>query len=489
MKLHAPLATVVAVILACGLGLSLTPQAGALDQPRKATVNPFGSEAFRHFILHEARLKALKSIDDLEKDPQKTLLIVFGNPAVLQKIDDEVGLQTFLDKGGAVFVATELGSNLLNQVLGITPTGTVLRNRLPENRFHNEEECPFVVPTDGDHPIFRGVKRIATNAPSSLYVSQDAKYKPLAHFSEGCFDDRGMWMLVPVFFFAAGNNSAPGKVLVLAGHGVFFNGNLTNPDNVTFARNCVNWFTRDDGKQIRDRVLFVEWGRIHTRLDVPLARVPDPPIPPLDLFNRLIYGVDRENLLNKVLLTSLGGNNPDRDQAMRDGKERLFVWICVVASALLILYGYWRLLRARHRRDLKVPLVAGYLASMMPTQPVVGLRDQVMLQEGNLWEAARALARECFAAYADRSMSHPPPSPRVTVQGGWTQRRALGRLVDRLWTLAYGGRPAPVTRSQLLRLSEDVDQVKVALAAGILKLHEPSPAGSPRPLRPRLRPS
>jgi hypothetical protein len=120
-----------------------------------------------------------------------------------------------------------------------------------------------------------------------------------------------------------------------------------------------------------------------------------------------------------------------------------------------------------------VPLVAAGVSQTVSAESLAAQRHRDMLQENNLWEAARDLARECFAAYAERTAVSPPPWPQVVIRGKWWGRGSLHKLVMKLWELAYSSPPRVVTQVQFHQLVADVDEVKAALASGHLSFQEP----------------
>jgi hypothetical protein len=468
-----------AVLAASLLGASLPRAAGQPPAPR---VPPNGSHAFR-IILHGSGLKPLKEIADLDEDAAKKLLIVFGDPGVLEGID----LKGFLDQGGAVLVATDRGespgANRLLRTFGVFPLPGVVRSRTPESGYQGQPYCPYAVTAEKDHPLFRGVKQLATNKPTAFLIGNNslpvlARFpQRLTLFEESFGDARigrprmGPW-IGGLYPYAAGMGGPDGgRVLILAGHGVFLNGMMANRDNIFFTRNCIDWFTRPKGTLTRDQVLFIEEGRVVSQFDVPLVELPAPPLPAVQELNDLLRGLEDENFFNEFVLRMLGPRN------------RIFTGLVILASAVLILYGLRRFWRARHWVELKVPLVAPEVGRTVPTDHLVVQRHRDMLRAGNLWEAARDLARQCFAAYAGRSVAHPPPRPEFRVKGGWWRRRALAQQAQRLWELAYESPARPVSRAQFSRLAAEVDQVKAALASGDLSFQEPPPLARPLPVR------
>jgi hypothetical protein len=364
------------------------------------------------------------------------------------------------------------------------PSETVVHNRTPNMAFGGKDSFPFVtVFPHPKHPLFRGVKHLATNAPAYLQQQrQVADLHILAQFPAGCTDDRG-WPLQGNPIFALGNDASEGTRLILGGHGVFMNDEMYNKDNILFARNCVDWFTRSkDGKKIRDSALFYVDDQIKTKFEVPLRRLPTPPVPPIELLNRLIRRLEGENFFNKFSLTLASPPNVgDPATRMAIGKERILRWLGIGLGLLVLLHLFRKLLGTRYARDPRVPLLASNnLSGHVSTEPLMDQRQRGMLYEGNLWEAARELSRQCFTDYADRALSSPPPRPEIVVRGGDPGRQGLVTKVRQLWDLAYGP-PTPVLPMRFRRLVVEADEVKEALASGALVLQEPAPTGKTQP--------
>jgi hypothetical protein len=495
--------TALAVLLACLVGVPALRAAGPPRLPPRQT------QGFRR-ILYAAKLKPLKEIADLARDPKDTLLIIFGDLRVLDDLEEEdkltfrgaIGLKGFLERGGAVLVASDRagsqGSKLYS-ALKVSPVSGVVGNfNAGQNYLRLKERglvvpfphwCPFAVPDPErkNHLLFHEVEYgLATNLPTVLKNnSQDLH--PLAVFPEDARfwagrDRPGSWQesgpIPDGEPFMVGNDAPEGKTLVLGGHGVFMNDMMLNPDNCMFARNCIHWLTKRPGGGKRKHALFVEEDKVFTSFNVPLTEIPAPPLPPVEKLNRRLRQLEEENFFNKILLRVLGPKDiDDPDLRMQRARERLVMWVILAATGLLILYGFRRLRRARHRPELTVPLVAAGVAQSVSPDPLVVQRHKNMLQDDNLWEAARDLARQCFAGYVERFGTHAPRKPQVVFKGK-RGRAALESLVSKLWDLAYGGPSRPITQVQFHALVAETDEVKAALAAGVLTLREPAKAGA-----------
>jgi hypothetical protein len=468
--------TALALLAAC-LALVPAPPAGA--QEGRPKVIRFGTHVFRLLLHKKAGLKPLTAVSEVADNPKDTLLIVFGDLNVLELLDEAMqapegaGLQKFLDRGGAVLIATDRGNqsqaNILWQRLQVRPAVGVVKNNNEDLAYGGKAYCPLVtVFPNPKHPLFQGVRKgLATNYPTYLN-NRNPALAPLANFPPSA-----VWEPIGGRFrqeiqlqspqpFAVGKDGPGGKVLVLGGHGVFMTEMLANEDNFTFARNCIDWLTQSAGGTRRTRALFVEDNKISKSFNVSYVQLPGPPIPSVEKLNRRLRQLEEENFFNRMLSKYVS-------------TEKLVRWLIIALSALLVFYGLRRLRLARHRLEVTVPLVAEGVAQTVSNAPLVAQRERGMVREGNLWEAARDLARECFAGYVEASAAHPPPRPQVSVRGKWWGRGGLPQLVQKLWDLAYGGPAAPVSQAQFHRLIFEVDEVKSALASGHLSLQAPAP--------------
>src|SRR5262249_50678275 len=153
------------------LGAILSAAGPAAAQAPRHSPPPEGSQAFRA-ILNDSpgQLRPL-SRDDFflwsHLAPGKVLIIVLGKTDLLDVLLSD--LDQFLQKGGAVLVATDRNEGgHWQQVLGVQVSGEF--HTAPRSlAYRNQEDCPFVKPIlNPAVPIFLGLDRIATNKPSDL---------------------------------------------------------------------------------------------------------------------------------------------------------------------------------------------------------------------------------------------------------------------------------------------------------------------------------
>ncbi len=449
------------------LGLVAVPAASG--QPRPASdASPFleGTHAFRHILYDVAggrmdQLTPLRTAEAAAADPAHTLVVVLGQPWPLNDLErmlrtgtgrQEIGLRSFVQRGGALFVATDLATpGPLVTNFGVEVDGTRLSMAVHRERAYREmEDCPFIDPQVGaDPPLFQGLpafrgvpaRRVASNVPSHLVYRriQDLRMVPLreplpllASLPPECTDGLGNF---GPWDFAVGGGLGNGRVLIMADHSVLINGMMlqSDNDNIDFAYRCARWLeTGPVGR--RDKILYYEDGLVRTDFDLPLKNLPLPVPPPatlLDMADQTLHGMEEdgtfqrmedENFFNGLvedgvnLLPLAEGTTPAR---------KIGLFALVAASLALGLYGFVRLGTFRQRVDLTAPALAALLPKEAVGGGVLEQRQEALLRDGNLGEAARALARSLFAAGGVL----PELAPPIAVNGGWWRRLARAMAV------------------------------------------------------------
>jgi hypothetical protein len=479
-------ATTAAVLLAACL-LAGAParaqKAGAIDDARRKAFLE-GTQALRR-ILFTREMKPLAGFRDLGESPSKSIVIILGDTGAVRRLPG--GLGRFLERGGAVLVASDRGvADWLvrwefDRVAGVgLSSDTVVCTDL-NSCYHRLEYCPWVEPVpDAEPALFRSPEnnareplRVATNMPSELRVRRDdlrPGVRRLAFLPASCrYDKPGRRhdprMVVEHPLFMVGGEVGAGRLLVLADHSVFINEMMLRPDNgnIEFADNCLAYL-RGDG---RDRVLFVEEGQVRTDFDVPMMKLKVPPGEVAKaLFerrdwlvaqaNRMIANFEDENDLSRMTIGAAERNGvPARD---------LGTWLLLALTVLLLAYLGYRLgTRGRQQPEPAAPPLQAALARSVPASALTEQRHQAQLRAANLWEPARELARRWWAA---RGLIADGPQPTVAARGGWWQGWRRRRLVAWLWRLASGERPCRVSLVAFRRLQADLAGLSAALANG-----------------------
>jgi hypothetical protein len=255
-----------------------------LFTPLGAAQTPYEqrTDAFRR-LLFELRFQPLRTFAELQVNPRESVFLMLGEPTCLSQRNFPEGLRAFVERGGAVLIATDMetageaGENL-RKLAGVMVTGETLiaaRSLTPEKNhlflYNNSKYCPFVesledtnivglmtavVGMDGRPQLFRRCAgprypplRVAANAPSRLkptgWALPGGIYR-LARLPYICTVEKD---LAPRFrdekgsLFAVGGTLGKGRVVVLADHSIFINRMILpqDNDNLEFAVNCLHW--------------------------------------------------------------------------------------------------------------------------------------------------------------------------------------------------------------------------------------------------------
>lgn len=455
------------------LGVTVPPA------PGQESAKPFGQGTHALRALLKTKFNAVpltRSEFDgrIEKSEfSNVLLVVLGDSGFLNE-SGKAELQSIVQEGGAVFVATDQrAAGALKSAFGVEVTGGFLQVKAGSPQaYRGFADCPLIVPLLESHPIFRTIRKIATNRPSNLALSTSRRVQSLALFPGETHFEKGGDSPRQAYCFAAGGEVGAGKVLVLSDHSVFINDMMLQVDNhnIDFARNCLDWLT-DSGK--RNQVLFVEDGEVITDFNLTLKE----PLPPLPLqlpSESALIQTGNELLAN---LDVAGGAN----QLINDRvpHETILLLAVVLVTALLLGYGLWRLAQARHRLDGTEPRLSACLAAPANAPTLIQRRNLDMSRQNNYWETAHQLARQCFEALlvdADKTggrRSTLAVAPRIKIGAGWWRRRAMKRRVTRLWRLAAGQVPEQVTADEFRRLQHELREIRTALDDGTLQLSVP----------------
>jgi hypothetical protein len=456
-------------------------------------------------LLHDFELTPLSRLDELASEPQTKVLIVLGEADVLDRVPG--GLENFVRAGGALLFASDRVARQNSLVpfgyfvSGSRMSGTgatvfgppgasdeciKIKSNLPQ-------AAPLFTTTAKDGKI-RDIEvvtnragyleRILTNASGS---GRPARANPapgtsvrglplLANFPSGTVVKARTFSPGP-WAFAAGGDFGKGRALLLSDHSVFINALLWQPatDNRDFAYQCVAWLT--EGK--RTHALFVEEGELQTAFPAQLAEPPRPPLPPLDRVvqsvDQAIQGMEEEDRFNPILT----------DLVQRIGPDRLARGLLLTVAGLVGVYALSWLSQARQRFERGLTLPRGGAGGAGPRESVLTERNLALVAGGNYWEVAREQARRFFddvwgaaavaAALGRSSGTGPPPlpdsspstlhSPLPTLHspGGWWQRWARGRQVERLWRLAYGPGARPVSPRRLRRIQAELKGLRAIL--------------------------
>jgi hypothetical protein len=349
-------------------------------------------------------------------------------------------LDNFRQEGGAILIATDQHDNgwLSDLRLHVAGEKVTVAPSFRELGHLRNLECPVLRDfTAPEHPIFHRVTRVVTNRPSYLVPEPGCDLRLLAWFPPGCLAE-GQVNQLP--FIYGTEPQGKDRVLVLADHDVFVDGMILRNDleNFEFASDCVAWLA-DKGR--RKYALLIDDGEVVSDFKVPLAELPMP-LPPSKIISKMLRGLEEVNFFNAVLL---------------EGVPRTVIlrYLLLAASGWLLVYGLFRLVRAHHRTGTAARVAARVEKVVAPGLPLLTRRAEAVAGAGNCYEAARDLARLAF----EGETGEPPAAPPAVLRGG----RRLHREVERLWRLAYGATPTPVSPQEFASLAAMVARVRAAL--------------------------
>lgn len=492
------------VSLLAGL-LALAP-AALRGQEEEAAVKPSqgtGTHVFRR-VLHEMGFTPLHSFQPLSQSPEESILVVLGDLDWLRGMPTG-WLTAFVQRGGAVLLATDrglTGQELLEEIAllsGVAVVGDTVLSPGADFRYHGHDFCPLLRPERGRSraPVFRnprgdeqGPLEVASNLPSRLRLVTrrlPVGVSPVAWLPPGSeaywAADEAMWS-APLReqdrLFGVAGERGKGRFLLLADHSLFINTMMLPGDNgnVEFASNCMEWL-RDGPSGPRRQVLFLEEGQINPTFEVPLVDRPLPELSDEELralatrINPALAHLEDRDLFNSLTWSVL-----ERKRLTPQRVGRIGLMALTIALAVYLIY---RVTSRGRQRPEQAPALRRALRRHEPAAPLAQMRLGSQLQQGSLWESGRQLAQAVFARAGLVSAAEGPP--RVRAGGGLLWRWRVRRRVRRLWRLAHGTRPRPISPRAWPRLLEGLREVEQELADGSLTL-QPRPVPAGRPPRP-----
>ena len=396
--------------------------AGAVGAQNDATLEAFyeDTQVLRR-IFHDQNFTPIRTIDEAKQaDPNDVILFFLGS----SRVEDFGDLEQFVRHGGAVIIAT---SNVVpdhrdrNQVARLTgwslaaprSDGSSERKQNENLFYQGRAHCPFVLA----HPQLKApfdnlflapgldqriLVHVAANEPAYLAnVRHSPRGVRLASLPAQPKDETAPDGSNSFFAFAVGGEVGDGRFLVVASHRLFLNRMMLpeDTDNVEFAENCLSILAaRKDGKR-RTKLLFVDRGLENPDFDVKLMQ-----FDPLEHLPELIAaGIDQFGRWLPQIQANLA-RAEERDDFHRGLWQILEAhditgydlrrWGFVILSALFAVYGLYRIGGpGRYRLDRSAPLLPVAVAAHRPVVLLTDRRQKAMVENDNLWEAARAKVR------------------------------------------------------------------------------------------------
>jgi hypothetical protein len=476
-------------ILIGGLALS----APALAQEPKERAIPFeGAEVFCHILFHEG-LQPIQSLDALAADHKDTLLIVFGK---MERMNDirlaTGGLHRFLEQGGSLLIVSDHYHLFGSLHVGIDGAKIT---QPPANAYRSQSDCPWLPSTArDDHPLFRGLHRgIATNRPSFITTNAgkpaskkgglsnpgpDGSVKALLAFPRDAKrgdDANGNGL---TYMMGSPENALPhGRVLLIAGQGMFMNGMMLQTDeknrdnfdndNLEFAVNAIRWLREARGGAARSRALLMVDGTIVTDFNMNLSpssgALPTPriPIPPVKVLNRLIHGLEEDRAKAR-----------GKDKLAGDTFGRVVGVLLALATFGLLLYAAKKFLEGRVQRETGVPRMVGAAPPLGPGLRRGQQRQLAFYQQADSAKESKQLVSAWLKAEFGVQPEQWPADAVAAFQASgfvWT-RWPLQRQADDVLRIVRGAGLVPVSRGQFSRLVETLANLSEARVNGRLAL-------------------
>ncbi|HJZ89683.1 MAG TPA: hypothetical protein VKE40_02350 [Gemmataceae bacterium] len=464
-----------------------------------------GSEVFR-FALDQNGLKPLTRVQQAMESPRISMIIAFGDTAKLNQHFSATFLWQYLQRGGAVLIATDqrtvvAGRDWGLSTFGIFVTGEPLtadqQDGYKSLDGRPREDRPFVWPRPafpGEEPspwdLFKGVpangdEAIATDRPSEMLVGnepQGFRRTYLADYPDSARRVRdGNPLKPPRNHFAISvrvvdrrDQYGPGRMIVLADHSVFVNGMsgvvkdptqangyYFNNGNWAFANRTIKWL-QGGFEQPRTHCLFIHDGEIKDQFAVSLPgprKQPVPDIPPevlanilLNHSNGVINEFQEKNFFNRMIEGWLG-------------LPRI-MQLFLIAVTVLFLYSAFRwLVRTYRKVEPGTVLPPGVQERMMPRGSVLRQRNAAQLEIGNLYEAARRRVRDRFDVLGGR----PGPNgqmPPLLIANDYRTPEPLRQSVRWLWAIGYGESPVAVPPAEWDQVNVTLERVTAQAARG-----------------------
>ena len=399
--------------------------------------------------------------------PEETVIVLMGDLREAERISQ--GLARFVQDGGALLVATDLGggtsrqSRRLRWLFGTEFRYSDMRFAGHDQLASKYSDCPLVTDLDRspEPDLFAGVQSIAANRPGYLQTSNQVH--GIAWLPQSTPNGQD-----PVALMGS-RRVGKGRMLLVADHSVFINEMLIHADNARFASNVTHWLTADGNrKQVvicLDNNLLPEWSFVGTPPTIPLkdllrsvqrhglAGLPTGEAL-LPMLNQSLVDFERQGGFNHFVRKLAGSSR------MR-GSPNLQRPLIILAVLLLLVALRWLLLtRAR-------------------AQPWFFTQEDMRIGETRLSAAAReqnqlpvlrALVREFFAEAGVTRFSEPGKYPDVSWQTPVRSPKNKAADVRALWDIATTAPRGRISRKKIKALTEQLRRVYQLHARGLLKV-------------------
>jgi hypothetical protein len=423
----------------------------ASAQGQKTITLPYDGPDFFCHILFSKGMKPVTAMEDALLDPESTLLILWGD--ILRDMKSVEHEAEYRKAGGNLLIASDYRFQFFD--LGVAVSGIPVN--MPVDRcFGKHPQCPWLEYGDPateegkatrEHPLFHLLQnRIATNRPSTLTVAEDSKLKMMLGFPPRKFIKQFAPPGPRSYVAVSPKDSPPrGRALVIAGHGMFTNGMILQPetDNFAFAINLVEWLREGPNGRKRTRAMFAVDGQI------------------ISDFNRLLRWLEDEGFFHWAFERMMGENY-----------RNVVPFLFGLGTCLLLFYGAKKFMDARNVHDVGVPRMVGAPVAASPADVRARQRQRALERREDAGQAARLLCQQWLAAEFGITPEQCTADGAVSLRiaGLFWTRWMLQRHADFVVRLVCEADPKPVSRSEFKALVRALPRLSRAHRAGRVTL-------------------
>lgn len=225
-------------------------------------------------LLRKKDIQLLSSVSMLESFPRdQTMLIALGNISPAEGF-----IENYLVQGGTVLLATDLRCKIRHPKFTIRVDGDLKQARYAADTVGENRDNIVVSAFRRNQKLFEGVRRIATNRPSTLVTNRGTERVQRAEALARYPTLRETWSAnrwdYPFVVRYAGEQD--GRILALPDHSVFNNAMLgiAEADNLPLTLNAIDWLK--EGGRSACLLLVDGVPQIPRRLDQVQLYVPPP---------------------------------------------------------------------------------------------------------------------------------------------------------------------------------------------------------------------
>ena len=283
----------------------------------------------------------------------ETVLVVMGESRQ-SLLYNSINLNSYLNKGGSVLMASDTNSRHFLSGLGIQFLASDFVAENPEDFFAGQfDDCPVVTNIKSPVPLMTGIETLVTNRPGRLNVGPHAPWQQLAFLPPlvGSPNEKELFAL-------AGETGSGGKLVCFADHSMFANQMLLQGDNAKAAKQSLEWLMGE----YRKKVLVLVDGSVQaavnpadlnvelpqpTREEVVDAISDLPPSAILEFANSVLGVVEEENMINDYIQAQMDQMHPKK-------VNRFLIFLAFAMACLfgVITYTWQKKIRRRTVSDI-----------------------------------------------------------------------------------------------------------------------------------------